>query len=363
MRVHILAGRGDSQNTRAFLAPVFAHRKQLREAGLRVRVFAAIDAGIADCDVLMVTSKYFGARWNAGAAEIVDELGEFARHTAVAYADIHDSSGLLRTEVLPVVTSYCKSWLLSDRALYMTPLYGGRLYTDYYHCEFGINDGEPLESTPVTDPALLSKLSVSWNMGLANHSLWGSRISALVARMPVAALLRAPLGLCRPNAPRSRDVAARFGTRYGRATIAFQRRRVRELLGERFRDTKVSRRTYFAEMRDSRVVPSPFGWGEFALRDFEAFLSGAALLKPDMSHLETWPEYYRDGETFVAHGWDLHDFDDKLRGLLDDDDRRVAIAEAGQRAYAHHATSRDGAEAFAARVRGIVADVATRGAA
>ena len=39
---------------------------------------------------------------------------------------------------------------------------------------------------------------------------------------------------------------------------------------------------------------SPFGFGEITLKDFETFLSGSVLVKPNMSHMETYPNFYID---------------------------------------------------------------------
>jgi hypothetical protein len=59
-------------------------------------------------------------------------------------------------------------------------------------------------------------------------------------------------------------------------------------------------------------VVSPFGFGEITLKDFEVFLTGGLLLKPDMSHMQTWPDVFRAGETMAAHAWDLSDFEDTV---------------------------------------------------
>ena len=117
---------------------------------------------------------------------------------------------------------------------------------------------------------------------------------------------------------------------------------------------RVSRRQFFAELTHSKVVVSPFGWGEFALRDYETFLSGALLLKPDMSHMETYPDLYQNGKTMVAHRWDLTDFQDKLDEVLEDYSRFVALSEEGQELYRHHLATRQGRQDFALRVEDIV---------
>ena len=48
---------------------------------------------------------------------------------------------------------------------------------------------------------------------------------------------------------------------------------------------------------------SPFGWGEICYRDFESILNRNLLVKPDMEHLETWPNIYKD-EHYFKLDWD-----------------------------------------------------------
>ena len=92
-------------------------------------------------------------------------------------------------------------------------------------------------------------------------------------------------------------------------------------------------RRYKHEMSNAKVVVSPFGWGEIGVRDFEAFIYGAALIKPDMSHLETWPDIFIPGETYQPIRWDFEDLEQVIDDLLSDSNRRIEIAAAGQKAY------------------------------
>jgi hypothetical protein len=48
--------------------------------------------------------------------------------------------------------------------------------------------------------------------------------------------------------------------------------------------------SYVKTMLDCDTVVSPWGWGEYCIRDYEALLAGCVLIKPDTSFSETWPE-------------------------------------------------------------------------
>jgi hypothetical protein len=83
---------------------------------------------------------------------------------------------------------------------------------------------------------------------------------------------------------------------------------------------------YLAELGRAKLCFSPFGYGEVCWRDMEAMAMGAVLVKPDMSHLRTEPDLYRDGETYLAVRWDFADLEERVRDLLSDDTRRETIA-------------------------------------
>ena len=75
---------------------------------------------------------------------------------------------------------------------------------------------------------------------------------------------------------------------------------------------KLTRKKYFSELSNSKVMIAPFGFGEITLREFEGFISGCLILKPNMQHIDTWPNFYVSNSTIVEHEWDLSDFMAKL---------------------------------------------------
>ena len=89
---------------------------------------------------------------------------------------------------------------------------------------------------------------------------------------------------------------------------------------------RVSREEYFKELFDAKLCFSPFGYGEVCWRDFEAMFTGSLLLKPDMSHLDCYPEVFIPYQTYVPLAWDLSDFDEKVDYYLNHPAEREAIA-------------------------------------
>jgi len=354
-RIHVLSRGFQTPNGRAFLFPLTVWRRALAEYGLDCRIFHTPSPALTDCDALLVDSKFHRDRWSNDKPAVLAEFSEWAARCRVIYCDTTDSSGWLQPDLLPIVHRYAKAQMLRDRGGYLKPLYGHSSYAEYYHVKFNVDDSQPEWSSPVVDPKLLDKLCVSWNSGLADYSLYGPARMALYDWLPAASLLRFPDAIASPSSARPRDVSARFGTAYARASVAAQRRLIKDKLATYHLDTaKLSRRAYFAELQASKVVVSPFGYGEITLKDFEVLLTGGLLLKPDMSHMETWPDLFRADETMLAHRWDLSDLSEVLERALGDPSRLGALAEAGQKVYRAHTSTPGAAVLFADHLRSIV---------
>ena len=92
-------------------------------------------------------------------------------------------------------------------------------------------------------------------------------------------------------------------------------------------DQLIPLRKFMAEMADSKLCLSPFGYGEICWRDIEAVVAGAVLIKPDMSHMETSPEIYEAGETYLPVQWDYSDLEEVMRPVLEDADFRRHITQ------------------------------------
>ena len=120
---------------------------------------------------------------------------------------------------------------------------------------------------------------------------------------------------------------------------------------------KINRFQYFNELKNSKVVVSPFGLGEITLKDFEVFLTGGLLIKPNMNHMETWPPLFEDKKTFITYKWDLSDFEFKLQSILENSEIRTSIAEEGQRNYAKYTSSKDASKLFIDHLKSILNSV------
>ena len=109
-------------------------------------------------------------------------------------------------------------------------------------------------------------------------------------------------------------------------------------------------------MKNNKVVVSLFGLGEITLKNFEVFLCGSLLLKPDMSHMETYPDLFINGVTMAIHDWTRGDISEAIAEIVNDYNRYVERAVNGQERYRKHLATEDGYGEFAERFRSIFAD-------
>lgn len=99
-----------------------------------------------------------------------------------------------------------------------------------------------------------------------------------------------------------------------RDSINFQRRLSHEMLNDHqfVIATKTKQKDYYKILYKSRIVVSPFGWGEICFRDYEAIYSKALLFKPDVSHLDDPFNIFVPFETYIPLKWDMSDLVEKI---------------------------------------------------
>ncbi len=243
------------------------------------------------------------------------------KYRVIFFFNGNAGGGILRPEVLPFVDRFFNKSLFKDKTLYQKNLYGDELFTDDSHTKYGIYDPEPRERQIVTDPEMLEKLSVSWNIGVGDFPKlkFRQRSAVALARLlgaPVAKVFHKNPALSSKQFP-SNSGAYAVNARWGgpvRPTLLHHRTMMLEQLrsDSRFLVGKVSQNQYNREIQNSRITLSPFGWGEVCFRDFEAVLNGSLLVKPDMSHLETWPDIFIPNETYIPIQWDGSDLMEKI---------------------------------------------------
>lgn len=257
-----------------------------------------------------------------------------SKYEVIAFFHDDAGGGIPRLDVLPYVDLFYQKAVFKDKDLYKKTLYGKELYSDYYHQKYNITDPNPKTRAVLNNEQDLKKIRISWNIGIGDYprEKFRQRIGTAMAMLfgpQIAPLLYSRKKLPENPVEENKNlfpVHARLGLT-GRPTIAYQRLLIMEKIQNdpRFLVGEVSQKQYNFELAHSKIVLSPFGWGELCLRDFEAVRAGALLLKPDMSHIETWPDIFQPYETYVPFSWDAEDLIEKVDMYLDDERLRKKI--------------------------------------
>ena len=272
----------------------------------------ALQQGIPDC--LSTATHVIAQTWLTDPRDRHEELerllARMPMNVTKAYLDSFANNDVRWAGVFQSADLYYKKSLFYDISQFTRPTYGHTNLTEYYGRLYGLEDeltdwGVPSEA--------LSKLR------LAPNFLTDPDLSAALIAEPVEGLFE-----------REIDLHARLGGTNTEGWYGEMRRHaaraVDGLSGLRVaKGTGVSGRVFAQELRRSKVCFSPFGYGELCWRDIEAIAAGAVLIKPDMSHLRTEPNLYRDGETYIACRWDFADLPDKVSEILADEERRVFL--------------------------------------
>jgi hypothetical protein len=247
--------------------------------------------------------------------------------------------GIPRLELLDYVDFFFAKALYKDRSLYARDFYGDELYTEYYHQIYpDIVFGGNKQRSVCVDLVKLEKLRLYWNIGIGDFPKrqLRQRAGVWVARKIGANAIK-PFHVNPDNSrpkhlrvleKRRNLISARYRP-IGDGFLDLHRNTFGSVINEhpRFLTGTISQSAYNTELSESFGVFSPFGWGELCFRDFEAITRGSLLLKPDVSHLETWPDVFIPEETYVPLSWDASDILEKAEFFLSHNKEAQAIVD------------------------------------
>ncbi|MFA5010592.1 MAG: hypothetical protein WC644_01445 [Ignavibacteria bacterium] len=357
-RVHLLIDK--SRIVDYSLLPLKFNKNSLYGRGYNLSFFFKPTKKCLTCDILILFSKPVLEMLNEKMAIIeepsptLDLLIKARKYSnKVIWMDTSDSTSVTHFELLPFIDLYLKKQLFKDKTLYKKNFYGGRIFTQFYHDKFSIIDSNPFNQFFTLEDKYFDKVNISWNIGLGDmysafskNKLIPSLISKLMSRYYVKYTL--------PLQSKSKDLFLKTSTNLERELIGFHRKELIKRLDEIIIKNKLvgiiqgkmlSTKKLREAMADSKIIPSPFGWGEIGVRDYEAFINGSVLLKPDISHLSTWPEIFIENKTYQPFKWDFSNLEEVIINLLEDEKQRINIANNGQNYY-KDSISKDGMSRF-----------------
>ena len=338
-KIHVV---GNHYSYFEFFHPVRLFRKALKERGLDVHYFFNILAkGIEECDVLIFQEDNYRQLLpiqNKDRQSTVDFLKDyFSRFPRVVWFDSNDSSGWLRSYVFPLVDVYAKSQVLKNRKYYQEDHVTGILHRDYLIEKFGVKDNK-IAKGPISEKDSL-KIRVAWRQAYRHKN----RLNRLPFLGRVSRYLPPRMLSYQTTQPNliQRDKVLQYHVRTweDNPPIYWWREQTKKQLLQVLKkhpDYKlitsghVPLNKYLKELENCPVTISPFGLNEFCLRDIWAFVSGSLLFKPSLDHVESFPDYYQDGDTYISHAWDFSDFEEKLDDILSHPQLYEDIAREGQ---------------------------------
>lgn len=262
------------------------------------------------------------------------------------YFDNADNPGYFHKDVFPYVDRYYKKQIFKDRSNYSKNLYKKRLFTDFYARNYKIDlSNEKLVKFKINSRDL-QKIVVSWNFALKDY-----RYSKFLTRFVYGLIRKNMIKFYKPRGNRKYFLSANYSVKRLSELIYFQRSELLKFLKNKYKSFsnvslgKIPKKYYLKTQRESKAIVSPFGWGEICYRDFEAFIAGAALIKPNLDHLETWPDLYKKNETYIPISWKIEEWDQEFDDILSDEKLLLEIAKNGQNTYKKIWT-KQGCEAF-----------------
>jgi len=358
-KVHFLVNKSKIVNY--LISPVRHNKKKLLERGYKIKFFYSPSERCFSCDILLLVSKTVLTIVKENKAVISEPSPTIdLLHKAIKYAnkivwiDDSDSTTVTHFELLPYIDLYLKKQLFIDKKLYKKEFVGGRIFTDYYHKEFGIEDDIKFDQFYPLDLSLEKKVSLSWNIGLGDMYNSFTKKYILQVQFPEIFSANYKIDYVSPNYKKELDIFIRTTSDLNRNLVAFHRKEFLKRLEAVIDQNKLegsikgewlSNKNYRDALRNTKILPSPFGWGEIGVRDYEAFIFGAALLKPDISQMVTWPDIFIAGETYQPFRWDFEDLESAILELLNNEKKRIQIANNGQQAYKDSISSK-GMEQF-----------------
>ena len=272
--------------------------------------------------------------------EVVETLIRTLRqqkpHAKLFFVDPFAQASSRFLSVLPYVDGFVKRQRYQDQSLYTQDLIGGSVLTQYLVQQQHYKLGN-WHVGSIAPRGYASQVKTGWSLGTSKS---------------FKRLLQRPRWLFRPKA-KTMDIFCRMSLSSEKDNWYYKYRlsalaalaplsadyRVASN-GSSDKSKEVSQRQYFRELQQSRIVFSPFGWGESCWRDFEAICYDCLLLKPSMEHLDVQPNLFIPGETYVPIAWDFSDLEHQCRYYLQNPEAAARIVSNAREAYLEYFKTR-----------------------
>ncbi|NET58106.1 MAG: glycosyltransferase family 1 protein, partial [Symploca sp. SIO2E6] len=297
----LLVGCTKDQIVAAQQEPFIYNQKLLRSQldlkiqHVQVETFADISevCKTNDSDVVFLLPDWRETAENA--QKIIKTVREDNPNRKLIFVDPFAQTSSNYFHLLPYVDCLLKRQRMKDLSEYKQQFIGGSMFTDFVakQSDFDLNGWSVASEVP---EGYEDRIATGWNLGTARRFV---------------KVLRPPVFW--PKRPEVKDIdifcRLALGSQQKKEWYCQYRIAAVEALKPLESDYKLAtsarfneeglipRRQYLRETKSSRIVFSPFGWGENCWRDFEAVCYDCLLVKPSMAHIDTQPNIFIEGET------------------------------------------------------------------
>ncbi|UAM96639.1 hypothetical protein K8354_09825 [Polaribacter litorisediminis] len=308
--------------------PLIKWKKELKKKGLDVNVVAKPNFKNKR-DIVILSSRFYRNKYETNniffenlkedVKRDTDRLRKF--DSKIVYYDLSASPGSKELSVINDVDLFLKRQLYKDKDIYTHTYHPNRIWLEGENSCHGISKDQ------------LHKINLGWNLGYQDYANWPlfnpNKFKLFFFNNPT---------FISPMARRS--ITASYRGKMAGQTVP-QRKGVVETLKKLNNQNPksfvtgsvINKNKYIKEVQNTKAMISPFGYGEICYRDMEAFINGCILIKPNMDHLETFPNFYIKNETYIPTKWDLSDLKDILLDVDKNYGDYLEIAKKGQELF------------------------------
>ena len=238
---------------------------------------------------------------------------------------MRDSAGTTQFEVLPYVKKYVKKQFYKDKNIYEKNLEGGRYYTNYYIEKYNVKDDTSYESKSLKK-SYLDKLVLGWNIGVCYFFDYVNfnKFDYYKEFLKLHFFKNSNFSMKLQNFQNWTNDAAKYdfvclvNKYYDRNSVGFQRMElIKKLKGNSklnyMIDLRLSKKDYYNILRKSKISIGQW-MGKLVIESLKQS-NGTAIMFPDMSNIDTWPNIYIDNKIYISYDLDFDNLE-KLTNLL-----------------------------------------------
>jgi hypothetical protein len=301
--------------------------------------------------IIIINSRYFQNLLNQGIYKNNDQVMDFLQKLKnkgikIIFLDAADSTGSRFFDLISIVDLFLKKQLLKDKEKYL--LNEGDKSVRIWINEYDQNSVKQYQPCRIEH---LHKLKLAWNIGLVDFRYNPFKLGIISNHFFSKPRIKTP--------SLDREILTSFrGGINKNNSYSFQRnlliKHLMESKNKVITGKPINRIKYLIELGNCKAIVSPYGWGEICYRDFETFLKGAVLIKPDLSHLMTFPDFFLPNQTYIPINWQMTDLEEKLNLVNDKYNELIEIAIQGQNNFLN---AYNNGELFVNHLKEIISEV------